>query len=215
MFLKEMAKPSQQLLDTNWYHGCDRESMLQIKKAGFLRPKEIVTNGMMAPMGNKVYLTSDLTKGIGYALFRSGSSLKYPRQNEDKNIKGYLIVVKGSDLQDVDPDEDSIADMVPEYLRDEETGVHPFSWLRSLAKYHAPKSLQRYDNGDYAHGTKLGKMLVKYLSDLDKLKIINHHKNVAHTGKIPIDQIWEIPAKYQKELLADINTYQNYCKRIK
>lgn len=194
----EMAAPLQKHMDIDWYHGTNStylESLLRDKQ---LKPSEVVTvrtTAMMAPQHGKVYLTHDVEEALSYAYMRI-------RSRDMGKIFPILVVVSGKELKDFNPDEDTIADLVPKYIKSEKFDNR---WLRSLAMSKAPKALEKYDRfGDYAYGTSLGKTLMKYLSDEEKYKLIEYGKKIAHSGSIDIKEIWQLPVEIEHvSILAD------------
>jgi hypothetical protein len=154
----------------------------------------------MAPVFDKVYLTADIEEAIGYAYFRSVV-----------NTPVYLVVVDGSSLIDVQPDEDIIADL----LQTSDT-IKGFEWLDRLAKNTDPKLYKKFHVvGDYAYSVSLAKKIIKNLSNDQKIEMINKGMKIAHSGEIAISEIWELPPSSQK-LKRSINAqnYQELGKKI-
>lgn len=187
----EMAAPLPQHSDIDWYHGTTSEYLEGIMRDKALKPSEIVTvrtTRMMAPQHGRVYLTHNVEEALSYAYMRISS------KNQGK-ILPILVVVDGKELKDFNPDEDTIADLVPKYITSEKFDNR---WLRSLAMSKAPKALERYDRmGDYAYGTSLGKTLMKYLTDEQKYKLIEYGKKIAHEGPVQIKEIWQLPSEIE------------------
>lgn len=203
-YLTEMAKPKDEHRGL-WYHGTNKEGYEGIKTEGYLIPRKDITEkskSKMAPQHNKVYMTSNIQEAIDYAFFRSGND-----KNSDGRKFGYLVVIDGTELEDIHPDEDIIADTIPLYVNKDNN-----SWLRNLAKQKAPKSLEKYDKyGDYAYGTALGKLLMKYLTDEQKYKLIEYGKKIAHTGRVKVKQIWKLSYdKYGMEPIVGKTNYKNF-----
>lgn len=213
--LIEMAPPVGYLSTMDWYHGASPDRVASIINDGHLKPSDLVKKGsrsQMAPQFGKVYLTHDVVEGLGYAFFRAGSHMVV-----DKPIdkKAYLVVVDGGALKSVDPDEDIIADLIPDFPSNMENGKHKLQWLRDLASRVAPKALQKYEKmGDYAYGTALGKMLMKYLNDEQKIELIVHGKKMAHGGEIPIKEVWELDMSQKERYKSDPNGFREFSKRI-
>ena len=92
---------------------------------------------------------------------------------------GFLTVVNGHQLADLQPDEDSIGEMIAD---------KKFSWLNSLADYYlAASTVKKVMDGEYQYFAKAGKVLVKRLSDKDKLALIDAGAHIAHGGKWKVD----------------------------
>jgi hypothetical protein len=214
----EMAMPSDDMTGIHWYHGTNQESITEILKTMILEPSKIITSktkARMAPMFGKVYITSDISTGIGYAFFRSGSHLNFEYPSPKKEGFAYLVIIDGGDLADIDPDEDAIAEIIPAYVKNDNE-QHPFPWLRRLAERYAPKSLSNYDrHGDFSYGTKLGKILIKYLTDNQKLQLIRYHKNAAHSGNIPVKEIWKLDLSRREEYKNNPLGFRNISERLK
>lgn len=209
-YLVETPAPSDLQVKT-WYHGTTLEAGQSISKEGFLRaPKP--KRGLMDPMKDSVYITSDLKEALGYAFFRSGSHLEYPKEG----ATGFcaLIVIDGQDLSEVNPDEDTIADLIPDYVKTE-SGEHKYPWLVSMAKAYAPKEYEKYQRyGDYRYGIALGKKLVRHLTDGQRLKLIEASGKLAHLGQIPVEEVWKIPLSEVKFLQQNPEDFRLVGERI-
>lgn len=193
----EMAVPTKDITTGNWYHGTTEEGAKKIIQDGYLKPSEIVTKksrGYMAPAFGRVYLYNDLQRAI------DTSSFVIERTKKIKDVKyGYVVTVKGSDLKDIFPDEDTIADTIAVSIEGEEGGFNPkWSWLPKLAKEKLPelydryvgKSTKSYDvHKKFNIGTLLGKKLIPYLTDEQILFICSRSDRLAHEGKIPIYKV--------------------------
>ena len=203
-YLNEMAMPSSTHIDTFWYHGTSKDKINKIIQDKALKPSESVTKrsrGMMTPVFDKVYLTAKIDEAIGYAYFRSLA-----------NTPVYLVIVDGKALKDIQPDEDVIADL----LQTEDT-IKGFEWLDRLAKYIDPKLYDKFQKmGDYAYSVSLAKKVVNRLTDEQKIELINKGLKIAHSGKIEISQVWELPPLEKRYDKKEINgdNYQQFGKRI-
>lgn len=196
------SAPSDFHKSTTWFHGTSLKAGMQIASDGFLRPSQIVTSRtkrFMAPVYNRVYLTHNVEEALGYAKFPS---------SEDR--RGVLVIVKGENLKDIQPDEDIIADLIPDYNTNED-GSHKYPWLVRIANDYYPKDLEKYNKrGDYAYGTALGKKLVKHLSDKQKHELIAVGKKIATEGEIKVDKVFVIDFNDGEEITAE-----NYLKHAK
>ena len=200
--LKEFAMPTSELRSKLWYHGTREELAYKILEDKALKIDPTPRKAYMAPQKNRIYLTNNLEDGIGYAFFRNGSHLSYP--NAPNDGYAYLVVVNGNDLKDVNPDEDIIADLYYSSLPE-------FSWIKPLCKRVDPKLSHKYDTiGDYRFGTALGKKVVEWLTDEQKIQLINHGCKLAGSGDLPIYQLWKIPLNKQKELKENPSNYKKF-----
>jgi hypothetical protein len=204
-FVNEMAMPSSNQKNVQWYHGTSADYIDKIIKDQALKPSESVTKStrrLMSPVFGKVYLTADVKEAIGYAYFRS--SVGNP---------AYLVVVDGKSLVDIQPDEDVIADL----LQTSDT-IKGFEWLDRMAQYIDPKLYKKFqDMGDYAYSVSLAKKIVKNLNNDQKIELINKGMKLAHSGEITISEVWELPttekgASYSHKI--DVNNYRQLATKI-
>lgn len=202
-YLNELAMPSSHHTNSFWYHGTTKEFIDKIINDKMLKPSEKVTKksrGYMTPVFDKVYLTADINEAIRYAYFRSKI-----------NTPSYLVVVDGKSLKDIQPDEDVIADL----LQTEDT-IRGFEWLDRLAKYVNPNLYAKFKrHGIYDYTVSLAKKIVRELTDMQKIDLINKGMKIAHSGGIEISQVWELPPD-EKMYNYTVNgdNYKELGKRI-
>lgn len=111
-----------------YYHGTpSSRAGKSILRSGIEPPDLSTRRGPLRPVDGKVYLTSDLSYGIIYALGgdMAGSEVRDDFWR-DTGEWGYLFVVPGRALKEVQPDEDSVGEML-------EQGKAP-AWLEALAE---------------------------------------------------------------------------------
>ena len=227
--LTEMAVPSQNLLTKTYYHGTTSEEAAEsILKNGIQPPDLSLRKGLLKPVVGKVYCTSNL----GYAqIYAIGGDMAGVDISLRKlvNKKGYLFVIPGSELKDIQPDEDSIGEFLSDILNMPNIETHSISLngkdmdksivrnLYSLAmKYLSPSTLKKVKDGEYAYWAKAGKVLVKRLSDYDKIKMIEFGGfHIAHTGPIIPSQCWKINLEYIPQLKKDGSNFFELAERIK
>jgi hypothetical protein len=103
------ALPTQAMRDSRYYHGTtSTAAALAIMQQG-LKGQESQGRGKMAPVVGRVYLTPHIDYAIIYALGGDyKSSMLEAKDYSDPY--GYVFVVKGADLVDVQPDEDSVGE---------------------------------------------------------------------------------------------------------
>ena len=209
--LFEFAMPTNEMKEKLWYHGTSEESVNKIIEDKAIKPSPNPSKRYMAPVIGRVYITENLEEALSYSNFRTtGYPLKYGSPKLlDRYL--YLVIIKGSDLKDVYPDEDIIADI----LVNVNEPFFKYKWLDELAKRIEPKLYHKYNiMGDYRYGTVLGKRLIPYLSDDEKISLINYGHKLSNTGGIPIYQIWKIPEKLRYELTANPESYKESGKLI-
>lgn len=214
----ELAKPREKDKNKFYYHGTRlQKNAEKIKNEGIDPGNILIYNGnSLTPIINKVYLTKDLKYSIIYAL--GGDVLGSNHIINPDEKYGYVFKISGMDLKDIQPDEDDIGILLsnneePEWL------TEMFNNLK-ISYYDLPKDLQKeYDKinqfnnfiyikdlvrkGEYAFETFVGKLLIKNMSDEEKLEIIDLTKNISHEGKIHPIQGWKFNKKYQNKLYKD------------
>ena len=214
--IKEAVPVPEELKGKTWYHGTKEELVQKIISEKALIPPTTPGKGDMSPQLGKVYITSDVKEGIGYAFFRNGGHLEYPRPGwETKEAYGYLVVIQGTDMKEYEPDEDIVADLVGDYDSNKENGVHKYQWLRDLSQRVAPKQFDKYEKqGDYAYGTKLGKMVVKYLTPAQKLLLVLAGKKMGHEGSIPVSEVWKLDQRKREEYLKNPEGFRDISEKL-
>ena len=125
-----MATPSSTMRTQTFYHGtANSSSGLQILEQGLVIPPEEKTmqKNFMKPVVGKVYLTPSIQYAIIYALGgdMAGHDLP-PNWLVKEGRYGYLFQINGIDLEDVQPDEDSVGEIL--YNKN-----GPY-WLKNLAE---------------------------------------------------------------------------------
>jgi hypothetical protein len=129
-FIDEAAPPSS-LTGQKFYHGTYEQAAAEAIQHEGIKPPEITYKkaSRLTPMRGKVYLTASLGEAMAYVMGGSiaGHGWKdTPKEDRsegipdsaysmparmfdiDKEPYGYMFVIAGSELKDVDPDEDSV-----------------------------------------------------------------------------------------------------------
>jgi len=110
-----------------YYHGTPSEKAgKSILRSGIEPPDLSTRKGPLRPVGGKVYLTDKLSYGVIYALGGAVAGHEYPERHWQGSEWGYLFVVPGKALKEVQPDEDSVGEMISN-----STGP---GWLDDLAE---------------------------------------------------------------------------------
>ena len=115
--LSEMAAPSANILAKTYYHGThDHAAAENILTNGIQPPDLSLRKGLLKPVVGKVYCTDKLGYAQIYAIGGdiAGSDVDIRRYI---NKHGYIFVIPGSGLKDVQPDEDSIGSFLHDILR--------------------------------------------------------------------------------------------------
>jgi hypothetical protein len=194
--LDEMAIPSNQVKDTVYYHGTydnddakALEIVSNIAKNGIAPPNlEGTKNYNLRPVIGKTYSTPDIGYAQMYALGGDIAGTNFTNSNwKPKHTYGYVFAFHGKQLSDVQPDEDSIGELVG-------NRKGPY-WLHQLANKHVAQSvIDKARDGEYHAYARIGKNLVNKMTDDQKLDLIhNHGAHVANTGNITPDRAYRIP----------------------
>jgi hypothetical protein len=227
--LKEVSVPaSDDLRGKTWYHGTPLEAAEKIASSRVLKPAEVAKKANLAPQAGMVYLTSNLHEGLQYAIFRNGGSFYQsdPRMQQLDGKYGALVVISGDDLKNIEPDEDTVADILghvdrkTNYFRPDSPyydrmGDAAMGWLIYLAQKKAPSTYRSYVlNGDYDLGTKLGKVLMKYMTPAQKLQLVLEGGKLGNEGEIPVSEVWKIPFTAVWEIARKPETFRQFSERL-
>jgi len=175
-FKKLMETPPPLEIHKNkvYYHGTRNKEIL---KSEYINPGNLhdeKSTKMFTPMYNRSYLTTDIEYALTYAyggLFSglggnsADSFFNYFLNN--KNESPLICVVNGSDLTDIEPDEDIIASLIQNkfnYKGDVKTDLTLSDdeiTITHFIKYNVNLSTLRKAMDDYGWGTKVGKSLLK------------------------------------------------------
>lgn len=214
--LLEMAAPTEELRSKKYYHGTSSEKAgLGILRDG-IKPGDLVMperhkpvkGPNLVPVAGKVYLSPTIMYAQMYAL---GGDIA--GQVNEKGF-GYLFIVDGKQLQDIQPDEDDVGQMAAEQLKDPK----PDPTLKTLAvlaqAYLTKNQLYKLKDGEYSMYAHTGKKIMKYLSDADKIKLISLGANVAHTGAIQPESAWKIDKSRTTELKRDGSNFFDIAEKV-
>ena len=225
-FINEMAKPSNIISKQTFYHGTSSvDAGESILKQGHLKPKDIEwEEHSLTPVVGKVYLTTDLRYATIYAI---GGDVMGSKDYKPRSEKGYIFTIKGSELKDIQPDEDFIGQMIynkePEWLYDraeEELADYP--------EWELPEDLQEqlellnYSfweailEGEYIAWAVAGKIMLEELDDEEILELVKIDGNaIAHSGELKIDKAWEVDTSLIPKIKKDGSNIFKLGKRIK
>lgn len=124
--MNEMVEPSSEHRQKTYYHGTGNlDNAINIFKNGF-KAREITSRKLAAPVKGKVYMTSDLRTAVIYAMEGVMMGSKESR-NLDKNRRyGVVFEISGSELGDIQPDEDSVGEILKGSIDWFDKGKKPF-----------------------------------------------------------------------------------------
>jgi hypothetical protein len=219
-FIVEGAVPTPDLAAQTWYHGTLKADHAQDIYLNGLKPQEIVRpKAHMAPVPGRVYLTPDLSYAMIYALGANmvGDQLDDSDWIESRSKRdgryGYVFSVRGSDLKDIYPDEDSIGVLVTRLLRAE---AQEPSWLLSMAKKQCTTlQLASLRQGDCAAQARVGKKLLKLMPFDLVLGLIRRGMHISHAGNVPISQCWRYDRLDNHEYRKDGSNFFDLALKVK
>jgi hypothetical protein len=201
-FLDEMAAVPADYYHKTFYHGtCIEASAKSILNSG-IEPQKVTTNrGKLTPIRDMVYLTWDLSYAIIYTI---GGDIAGTKSLDiiDSFIKqegryGYLFVIEGSQLNDIQPDEDSIGEMIYDQR---------IYWLNLFAQKNlTPRRYKKVMDGEYGDWAMAGKELIKLMNDTQKIDLIRNGAHIANKGRIIPTECW----KFDKTLTPQLNPGQD------
>jgi len=221
------AAPTDNIRGTVFYHGTPKAAAAKaIMKQG-LKGADIQGKGKMAPVAGRVYMTNQLRYAITYAMGGDYMGHKLSDHFAEKHAAepyGYLFVLDGSSLEDVQPDEDSVGEFF--YKHAERVGRdYQFKGSTTSREYQiwsfigrtvTPKQRAEMLFGDYANWAQGGKRALKTMPDWMKHWLIEHGEaHVAATGNIMPKEVWRIDKRKAPKLDKDGTNFFEIAKRLK
>ena len=214
-----MARPTKKMKSNTYYHGTATEKAGQgILKHGITPPDLTDRKGKLKPIDGRVYLTHKLEYALVYLLQGNVLGSSYVMPSWDKEPYGYLFVIDGKSLVDIQPDEDNVGELIWDTLDHNKGGWRdtPFNWLMKLAKEKLTNyQYSKVKEGEYADWAVAGKKLIPLMTDMQKLQIIESGAHISHTGKIIPSQSWKFEKINAKNLLSDGSNFFELAERIK
>jgi len=220
--LFEMAKPEEAHRAKLYYHGTSTEkaglSILQngIEPGDIVMPEKRTSSKKpnLNPVKGKVYITPELKYGQIYAI--GGDFAGHAASPSFlKDGAGYLFVIDGKDLVDIEPDEDSIGEMIY-WVANNKKFTRELQWLYNLARRRlTDKQWDKVVSGEYIMWAHAGKKLLPLMTDEQKLQLISLGAHVAHTGKIIPVSAYKIDKTKTSELKRDGSNFFEVAEKIK
>lgn len=219
----EMAKPRKEDLAKKYYHGTSNTNFGEsILKKGIQPPDLTLRKGKLRPREGKVYITPYLSYAQIYAI--GGDIAGTDHQLSEYELKnqgqyGYLFVINGNDLKDIEPDEDGVGEYVSMLLnkKENELSIHEMNFLHNYVTYFlTPKQKQKVKSGEYEEFAHVGKKIIPRLNIDDTFRLIDlPNIHVAHGGKIQPIEVWKIDKVKIKELKRDGSNFFKVAERVK
>jgi len=208
-YIAEMAMPRDLDLKKTYYHGTSQKKAAQgILRKGISPPDLTTRKGLLRPLEGKVYITTNLRYSLIYALEGNVIGSDYQFSKWDDEPIGYVFVIDGKQLKDIQPDEDSVGEMVHNKNPD---------WLYRLAYNNLSDStMRKIMDGEYAYWAKAGKVLNKKMTDKQKLELIDMGAHIAHTGALKPKELWIFDKKVDNQSFKkDASNFFRIAKKTK
>jgi hypothetical protein len=230
--IMEMALPNDTIKNKTWYHGTKSlQSAESILRSGYIKPPEIIVkkSSQLTPVKGKTYITTNLEYAIIYALGANmiGQHIKDMRWANEGNEYGYLFVIDGKDLTDVQPDEDVIGE-IPQWegskwephdefsinlLKDKNTFLTALNYCK---RYMTPIQYQKAKDGEVGYQAAGGKRVLQKMPDWLKLRLVSLGAHSSNTGPLPISQCWKFDKiNDNPKLKKDGSNFFQIAQRIK
>ena len=213
--------PTEEMVSKKWYHGTSTQKAADgIMKEGLKPPDLTNRHGWLKPVEGRVYLTEDLAYALIYAFGANMVGDELPNSMlEDEGQYGYLFVVEGSQLADIQPDEDSVGEKLYDLLTDADISAsekEKYYWLVWKAKQYLSASfLRKLMDGDMIYQARAGKTLMKYLSDKQKLQLIADGAHIANQGGLMPAEVWKVDKERCSEFQKDGSNCFEIAERIR
>ena len=214
------AEPLQTHLEKTYYHGTpSEESFNEILKHG-LKPGDITSvkdvsksKENLNPVKGHVYITSD----IGYAqIYAIGGDYAGSTSIKPERKYGYVFVIDGAELKDIQPDEDEVGELIWKVATKEtHDPLINVKYIPLLSKKLTDRQFKKFMDGEYVMWAHLGKKLLQDMPDSDKIHFINLASNIAHHGNLNFKEAWRIDLEKIPELKRDGSTFFKLAERVK
>lgn len=192
-----------------YFHGCSVEASAKKIMTEGLVPGNIIgskAKGFLDPMAGKVYLTPSLGYAAIYALGAAMVGRDLSDEYGSELLKrdggvGYIFVVNGSDLSDVEPDEDFVGEAIARGLNGSR-GVSAADQevARIASRFVHPSRLAKVKFGYVAFQASVGKQVMgKIYGDL-KIRLMEQGASIAHAGPIMPREAWALPKERFSEI---------------
>ena len=203
-----------------YYHGTSaKEAAESILQSGIQPPDLSSRQGALTPVQGKVYITPDISYAQIYAIGADMAGSDASRMIENYGQYGYVFVIDGDKLGDIQPDEDSVGEMI----HNEE-----ISWLDDMARYYLDE--EPYDDegqdlgyyslydavmgGEYDAWATAGKFLLDEMSDSQKQKLIDAGAHIANTGVLIPSKAYRIDRNKTQQLKRDGSNFFDLAEEM-
>lgn len=184
-----------------YYHGTSGEVGRKILEAGYINPPDIGRRkAALTPRKGMVYLASNIEYALAYALGGATEGYDFSQYADNwwwrNKGEAAIVRVKAEDMQDADPDEDDIADIITSHERDSNPEKHALAdriyrvYVKGNPKMEQKWKELRYDPALHK-AVRLVKQLLKKIprsgdiwADIKKVA-----GNAAHPGRVKVHDV--------------------------
>ena len=219
----EMAAPSSSILKKTYFHGTSTfRAAKSIAQEGKIVPASSVdplgykaARGIQKPIEGRSYLTADVSYALVYALAGdvAGNEFDSKRKSNIEDPYGFVFEIDGRNLTDVQPDEDGVGEMIADMFR-KKNGKAPIykfapsdklkaSMWNLINKRLTAKEEQKLNIGFAEDETRIGKKMLKYMSDEDKIGTIEAGVHVGHLGAVVPSRVYLVKKSLSAEFKRD------------
>jgi len=218
-----MAKPSSSILEKTYFHGTSTfKAAKSIAQDGKIIPANLVdplgykaARGIQKPIEGRSYLTTDIAYALVYALAGdvAGHEFDSKRKNNIEDPYGFVFEISGRELTDVQPDEDGVGQVVADMLRKKngQSLLYKFapsdelkmSMWKLINKHLTSKEEQKLVVGFDNDETRIGKKMLKYMSDEDKIEMIEAGVHVGHLGAVIPSKVYVVKKSRSADFKRD------------
>lgn len=201
--------------EATYYHGTTREDFAKAIMQSGIKGRDTQGRAFAAPRAGFVYLPRKIVDALPYALGGVTMGTSTPQSFIGKDGRyGYVFVIEGEDLTDIEPDEDHVGKLVYKLSRKETLSPEEDRFL-VYAKYHlTPQQYQRIRDGEWMYWASGGKRLLKRMPGWMVRFALDRVDVVANRGVVMPSEAWRIDKKRSKELVPDGSNFFEVAEKV-
>jgi hypothetical protein len=204
------------------YHGTPTTSRAEAIARDGLKGQETQGKAHLAPVAGRVYMTPILRYAVIYALGGDMLGSELPERMIAESRYGYVFMIDGDTLGEVEPDEDSIGEWLStnavrngrEYIPKFQYTDPLFRLWYNIKNAFTPAQFSRAMDGMYAAWAQGGKRALKILSANDKALLIKQGTHIHHPSGVMPSQCWRIDKTRCPELSKDGSNFFNIAEKV-